>query len=639
VTLKKTSETDHSLGMHEPITRRDFLTGVALLTTAAASGPLLAAESGDLAAQDAAAYYPPTLTGMRGSHPGSFEAAHALRDGQPVPAPTDTGEQYDLIVVGAGISGLSAAHFYRTATLKRSRILLLDNHDDFGGHAKRNEFHIDNRLVLMNGGTLEIDSPRPYSKVAAGLLEALGINVASLAKRTQKLKFYEQRGMASGYFFDRETFGADKLVVATPDKSLAEHLQHAPLDDRAREQMVRLQEGMDDYLPGLSAAEKKDRLSRMSYEAYLRDLAQVDPTVLKFYHARTMSEWGVGSDAVSAIDCWGFGFPGFQGLKLPKGSIHRMGPTAAGYHDTGGSLHLHFPDGNATIARSLVRDLIPRAIPGQGVEQLVTARANYAELDHAGNPVRLRLNSTVVRVRHLGEPQNSPIEVTYERAGRSFTVRGKGVVLACYNMMIPYLCPELPQGQKAALHELVKAPLVYTSVILRNWRAFDRLNLHAVYAPGSYFPGFRLTPNVNIGAYRSARTPDEPIAIHMVRTPCKAGLPEHEQNRAGRAELLATSFETFERNIRDQLNRILSPGGFDAARDIAAITVNRWGHGYAPEYNPLWEPEVPDAERPNVIGRARFGRISIANSDAGALAYTDSAIDQAHRAIGELLTA
>jgi spermidine dehydrogenase len=631
---------DQALGMDQPISRRDFLNGVALAVTASLPLSALGSPSPtDLAAaQDASDYYPPLLTGLRGSHPGSFEAAHALRDGHSWPASDAVAEDYDLIIVGAGISGLAAAHFYRAQTSAQTRILILDNHDDFGGHAKRNEFQLSGELHLMNGGTLEIDSPRPYGPIPASLLTTLGVDVAMLAKTTQHPKFYEQRGLKTAAFFDQETFGADKLIIGTGDAPFKELLSSAPLSPQAREQIAQIQEAKIDYFPGLTSAEKKQRLSRISYEAFLRDVVHAEPAVLRFYHARTMGEWGVGTDAVSALDCWGIDLPGFQGLGLAKGSTSRMGYTPAGYADTGGSLRLHFPDGNATIARLLVRNLIPTAVPGHSVEDIITARVDYAQLDHAPSPIRLRLNSTVIRVRHIGDSKTAgPVEAAYVRGGRTFVARAKGAVLACYNVMIPYLCPELPDAQKSALHSLVKTPLVYSTVALRNWQAFQKLGVHQVYAPGGYHTSLRLNPHVNIGSYRSSRSPQEPILLHMTRTPCKPGLPEHDQNRAGRAELLTTSFETFERNIRDQLNRIFAGGGFEAARDITAITVNRWPHGYAPEYNPLFDAELPESQRPNVVGRAKFGLITIANSDAGGAAYTDSAINQAHRAVSELL--
>jgi spermidine dehydrogenase len=209
--------------------------------------------------------------------------------------------------------------------------------------------------------------------------------------------------------------------------------------------------------------------------------------------------------------------------------------------------------------------------------------------------------------------------------------------MASWNMMIPYIVPKLPAPQKAALHQLVKAPLVYTSVAIRNWQAFDRLKLHRVYAPGCYFTDYGLNETVDVGGYTSPRDPAQPTVVRLEHVPCVPGLPEFEQNRAGRAELLATPFEDYEHHVRDEMGRALAGGGFDADRDITAITVNRWPHGYAPEFNPLWEEVLPEAEQPNVIARQRFGRIAIANSDSGRAAYTSSAIDQAHRAVGELL--
>jgi spermidine dehydrogenase len=391
-------------------------------------------------------------------------------------------------------------------------------------------------------------------------------------------------------------------------------------------------------MPGLSSAQKKERLARISYRDFLVNVAKADPGVVPVFQARTHGEWGVGIDAVSALDVWPFGFPGFQGLDLEPGAAPHMGFTASGYAATGGSYRFHFPDGNASIARLLVRGLVPASIPGRTAEDIVTARADYRQLDRPGAPVRIRLSSIALRVRHVGEPGSArEVEVIYSRGGTLATARGKAVVLACWNMMIPYLCPELPAPQKDALRYLVKTPLVYTSVAIRNWRAFKALGVHEIYAPGSYHSSVRLNQTVDIGRYRSVRSPDDPILVHMLRPPCKPGLDEREQHRAGRAEVLNTSFEDFERNIRDQLARTLGPGGFDPAADIIAITVNRWPHGYAYEYNPLFDPDWNEHEQPHVIGRAPFGRITIANSDSGAGAYTDSAIDQAHRAIKEVM--
>src|SRR5579859_2840518 len=641
------SRRDEALGMNRPIDRRDFLNGVAVAIGALGTGLAgRAAAAGAGWPQDRPDYYPPLLTGLRGSHPGSFESAHRLRDGDfwsSASGIKDTGEAYDLVVVGGGISGLAAAYFFRAAQ-PAARILILDNHDDFGGHAKRNEFWLDGKLHLLNGGTLEIDSPRPYSPVADGLLRALGVEPVALAEACDRPKTYSSLGLKHGVFFDEETFGTGRLVTGAPSRyygvggSWEDFLARAPLSPEARADILRIETARIDYLPGLSSDEKKDRLSRMSYRAYLVEIAKVQPIVASFYQTHTQGEWGVGIDAVSALDCWGFFMPGFLGLNLEGRTAPRMSFTPAGYKETGGSYSFHFPDGNASIARLLVRSLVPGAIPGADGRDIVAARADYGRLDRPDNSVRIRLSSLCVRARNLGDPAAPRgVEVAYARGDDVYRVRGKACVLASWNMMIPYLCPDLPEAQKAALREVVKTPLVYTSVALRDWTAFQRLGIASVTAPGGYHSSFSLNLPVDIGGYESERSPERPILVRMTRTPCKPGLPEFDQNRAGRAELLATPFETFEREIRTQLGRTLAEGGFDPARDITAITVNRWPHGYAPEWNPLWGQVYAPGEAPNEIGRARFGAIAIANSDAGAAAYTDCAIDQAHRAVEELL--
>ena len=624
------------LGIGKPITRRDFIDGVAAAVLAAGSSPAFAGAGAAPAPQDSPGYYPPALAGKRGSHPGSFEAAHALRDGtflKSAAPPIAPGENYDLIVVGGGISGLAAAYFYRARAGAAARILILDNHDDFGGHPKRNEFALGGKIQLINGGTLGIDSPRPYSAVAAGLLNALGVDPVALSARDADPGFYPSLGLGSGVFFDKETFGVDRLVKGKA--SSPEFLEKAPLSEAARRDVRRLETEPIDYLPGLSSAEKKARLSRISYRDYLLDFVKVDPSVITLYQSRTHGEWGVGIDAVAALDVWPFGLPGFQGLMLDPGSAPHMGYTAAGYAD-GGSYKFHFPDGNASIARLLVRNLIPRAVPGSTAEDVVTARIDYSGLDRPDHPIRIRLGSTALSVSASGD-RPAATEVVYSRMDQVYTARAKQCVLACWSTMIPYLCPQLPERQKTALRYLIKVPLVYTNVALRNWQAFHRLGVSAIHCPGSYHSSVRLNPVTDIGSYRSPRSLDEPIVIRMVRTPCFPGMSERDQHRMGRADLLTTSFATLEEKIRDQLGRMLGPGGFDPARDITAITVNRWPHGYAYEYNPLFDPDWPKGEAPHEIGRARFGPIAIANSDAAAAAYTDTAIDQAHRAIEELL--
>jgi spermidine dehydrogenase len=534
------------------ITRRDFLDGVALTAGAMASGllPTAIATAEEAAAQDAAGYYPPSLTGLRGNHPGSFEAAHALRDNDfwtQAGAPIGTGEIYDLVIVGGGISGLAAAHFYR-AKRPRARILILDNHDDVGGHAKRNEFMLGGRLALMNGGTYLIDSPRPYSPIADGLLRALGVDPVALSKKCAHQGFYASRGLARGIFFDRETFGGDKLVVARKGAAWRDVLADAPLSEHARSDVVRIEEGTTDYFPGLSSAEKKARLSRISYRDFLRDIVKADPAALALYQARPHGEWGVGADAVSALDVWAFDFPGFRGLRLEGGSAPRMGYTAAGYAD-GGSYTFHFPDGNASIVRLLVRNLIPSSLPGTSAEDIVTAWLDYAQLDRAHAPVRIRLNATAVQVRHSGDPASADnVEIVYARDGALSSVRARACVLACYNMVIPYLCPELSERQKEALHYASKIPLIYASVAVSNWRAFKSLGVAEVHAPGSYFSSLSLNEVTDIGGYASPRSADEPILLHLLRVPTAPGLPEREQHRIGRADILSTSFETFSRS-------------------------------------------------------------------------------------------
>jgi spermidine dehydrogenase len=629
--------------MTPTISRRDFLSGTALLIAGGLSPRT------QLRAQEAL-YYPPALTGLRGSHPGSFEVAHQVgREGKSFDL-TGLGieEEFDLIVVGGGISGLAAAWFYREAHGANARILILDNHDDFGGHAKRNEFRVDGRLLLGYGGTESLQSPKTlFSKHVRHLLRSLGVDTHRFDTAFDR-SLYRSDGLREGVFFDRENFGVDRLVVGSPvvtsndtDGSdvgplpAATAIAQFPMSVEARGQLIALFDQPRDYLAGKSKSDKIAYLATISYRDYLRRDAGLGEEAVKYFDGSTSDLLGMGPDITPAFEALVNGYPGFAGLGLDDERDPAFNEPYI----------YHFPDGNASIARLLVRSLIPGVGSGHTMDDIVLADFDYSRLDRpdpvAKDPVRLRLNSTAVHVANRGPDKANALEgwvdVGYMRSGTLHRVTARHCVLACYNMIIPHIMPELPQAQQQALALGVKMPLVYVNVAIRNWHAFVKLGIDRIYCPNAFFTNVKLDFPVALGGYRNPRDPSEPMLVHMVHVPLtpNQGLTNVQQFRAGRARLLATPFETYEKAITAQLDRMLGSGGFDSSRDIAAITVNRWPHGYAYDPNTLFDPVTPGPP-PNVIGRQRCGRVTIANSDAGWSAYTHEAIDQAWRAVDEL---
>jgi spermidine dehydrogenase len=608
------------------ITRRDFLNGTQVAIGASLLTPwseVFGAAGSPFALPPG--YYPPALTGLRGSHDGSWETMHARVSGQSWPV-GDAAEEYDLVVVGAGISGLSAAHFY-LGEHPDARVLVLDNHDDFGGHAKRNEFSVDGRTRIGYGGTESIDTPSSYSEVAKQLLVDVGIEVERFYDYFDQ-DLYSKLGLSHSIMFDEQTYGVRKLVTGYGSRPWQEFAADTPMNDKARADLVRVFTEERDYLPGMSYDEKYALLSKTSYLDFLRDYAKVDEQVLGIYRQWFRSFYGLGSKDVPAMMVSEYG----DGGGLP-GLTHTM-PRVG--HRGDEPYIFHFPDGNASVARLIVRSMLPEAVPGGTMEDVVTSRVDYSMLDREGARVRIRLNSTVVDARHTAAAD--AVDVTFVHKGDAHTVRAGKCVMACYNSAIPYICPELPDEQKEGLAYNVKVPLTYTKVLINNWQSFVDLGVSYVYFTNDFYKQIELDYPVALGRYRYSAQPDQPMVVHLCNVPYFDDIDGPEQWRAGRRQLLSTPFSQFEHHVRDQMDAALGAGGFDAERDIEAITVNRWPHGYS--YNPkyLWEPEWPDeASTPWVIGRQRYGRIAIANSDAGARSDTNSAITEAHRAVRDLL--
>ncbi len=629
--------------MNRRISRRDVLHGIGAAATSSLVPGKALADAVLAAETSASAYYPPALAGMRGSHPGSFEVAHALaREGKRDwgPVEDDDGDAYDLVVVGAGISGLAAAHFYRQSQ-PDARILILDNHDDFGGHAKRNEFEVGGQTLIGYGGSQTMEAPSGYSRLVKSFLSDLGVRIDRFDSAYDDT-FFRRHGLAGGAFFDRDNWGVDRLVrydlsnlgsylpLAPSDLSDADAVAQMPMSDTAKQQFLHLLTADKDVLPDLSYEEKEEYLSSISYREFLETFLGIsDDEVFKALQALT-TDTSVGIETATAAGALFY-------LYLP--GVKAIG---VDFREEEEPYIHHFPDGNASIARLLVRELIPGVAPGSKMEDIVTAQFDYSKLDNTGSNVRLRLNSTVTNVENDGAPKSaSRVNVTYVRGGQAYRVRARHSVLACYNAIIPSLCPELPELQRKALANQVKAPILYTTVALNNWRAWQKLGIGAVASSSSYHTLAMLDFPVSLGDYRFSRSPDDPIAVHMERFPHapNSGLSKREQRRIGRHELFATPFEAIERNIRKQLAATLAEGGFDPASDIEAITVNRWAHGYSWMYDwdeqPYYE-DWDDERYPHVQARKPFGRITIANCDSGARAMLEVAIEQAWRAVGEL---
>lgn len=627
--------------MSEKITRRDFLNGVALTTGAGVLAPsnLWALES--LEADAVNATYPPTLTGMRGSHAGSFEVAHALAWEGRKPARYDALEEhYDLVVVGAGMSGLAAAYYYRQQVGPDARILILDNHDDFGGHAKRNEFHHEGRMVLSLGGAQNLDNPGNYSDHAGALMIELGIDADAIAAMDANTPDDFLLGGKLSANVGMSMPGADgkhvnvdghwyKFMHGRGDYAAA--VRQLPISADEQDRLIAFFGGAEDFLDDLSLGEQFDYISSVSYNRFLMDKVGLSQQSIAMFDGHLLVLNGVSGWQHTVLEAISAGAPGLRAMGWVTNFVDSLAAMMIG----GVAEIRMFPDGNASVARLIVQKLIPSVAPNmQGVADVAVAQFNYGALDRENQSVRLRLNSTVVGVR---ETADDSVVVEYVRGGNSLSVTARHCVLACYNNLIPHLCPEMSEQQKAGLSYGVRSPFVYANVLLNNGQAFSKLNLTFTHCPHDAFQWVSSAPTTSNGGYEPPRGPEDPMAVFMMGSPTSAveGSSARELCRAGRYKIYSTTFAQYEAQIRQQLQSLLGQYGFDHETDIQAITVNRIPHGYAYSYLGLDDPEWEEGKAPHEIGRAQFGRISIANSDSEAMPLMDAAFDAAWRAVAE----
>ena len=626
------------------IKRRDFIGGVAL---AAGSGfvPLHGApgrpHDPTTLHPDA---YPPARTGLRGAHEGSFEAAHELAwHGKRFERPAEqTDETYDLVVVGGGVSGLAAAWMFRDRVGPGSRILILDNHDDFGGHAKRNEFDVDGKRLLGYGGSVLI-VPRKHSEPMSRLFDGLGVDLEALHDGFDG-RFY-LKYIRRSIYFDPAHFNARALLpnpfgspVPEPGVDYREAFADFPVSDATKQKLHSLY-GSDRsaVLPGLTLNQTVEKLTRTAYTRYLRDEVGLTDEGIRILVSMGAEGTGNRMDVESVRMAILHGLP-VPGLDKDPALMQVLGLGGAGP----GYRTYHFPDGNAGMVRMMVRSLIPNVTPGlapgAGQADTLLAAFDYGQLDRPNNATRIRLNSLVVDIRH--DESRNFVDVCYLRDGTPARVRARHCIAACWNRMLSHICPEIGSEQAAALAYAEKPPIGYITIALRRWQAIADSGAGYVHVPEGFANEYLLSLPVSLGDYRYAADPDDPVVVCAEHYPAtyNDGNTPREQNRLGRHRMLSMPFAEYERNVLREMDAIWGPYGMDVSRDVAAITVNRWPHAYAYVYNPVHDnPAWNQANGPHVRGRAQMHRVSIANSDSDAIPLLQGAINAADRAVTEQL--
>jgi spermidine dehydrogenase len=643
---------DKLLGMEQPITRRDFLNATllasgTLLLNAASPADLLATRAGarpTSASPGSARLNEDDWTGYGGlgdyanSNGNTLqvtEAGHQIRDAvfESLPASViDTGETYDCVVVGGGISGLAAALIFQRQTGQHKTCLVLDNHPIFGGEAKRNEFLVDGHRLTAHQGSAFFPVPYPHSFIAR-FYESIGLKTPRLEYQKWGSSAPEMRlsrtpylGSAPSATYFGAKFGQPRgLWLTDPWGSQS---GQAPVSAKAREELMKYQSAGDSgaHAPEYSGDAISRRLDTITLEDYMIERHGISrETIRTFLSPGEGGGYGLGPDALSAYTAYA------------ADMLHPLDIS----DETGTQM---FPDGNGGIARLITKTLIPESIAGDASLQDVCRNAvSFAALDRAGAAARVRLESTAVWVKHGdvkqdGDPAKSEfVTVAYTRGGKTYRLRARSLVMAGGSWTTRQIVRDLPADRVAAYSQFYRAPCMMANVAVRNWRFLYKLGISGCQwfeGLGSYMQVRKLAL---CGADAPTIGPDSPTVLSIKVLYPYPGQPTERQGNMGRAELLSTPFRDYERQIRQQFTEMFAPSGFDSARDIAGIILNRWGHAYLSPAPGFFFGKDGNPAPGEVLRAAPFGRIAFANTDLSGVADHRSSIIEADRAVGQLL--
>lgn len=623
---------ERDLGLDTAITRRDFLDASLL-----AAGSVLLRKPAPLDRGEAPATNP-AWEGFGGigdyarSHGNTWEAlsiAHDLRDGKmkdAVSRAVDTGERYDLIIVGGGLSGLGAAHFYQK--LRGGRVLMLDNHPMVGGEAKRNEFQVDGVHLIGPQGSNDFGMRPPGGWVGEYWRDlnlpggpegyeyqpwAAGVTPLEIARDHYYFQLWSDEFASHGFFFPQPD-GSLRLVR----DAFGSGLRETPWSEALRQDFLRWRSNPRLY----EGADYPRWLDSMTYEQLLTRELKLDPAVARYADPILAgAAGGLGSDVISAMCAAQIRLPGTGNGNAGSRRLADAAGVGA------------FPGGNDGIMRHALKRLVPGAIDGEGFAGVLNGRVRFTAIDRDGNPTRIRLASTAIRVANRPD---GLVDVIYARAGNLYRVTASGVVMANGAWSSQYIVQDVGTEYREAFTDFVRAPMLVVNVALRRWRFMYDLGITAASYRDRFGFSCNLRQSMVAGDYRPPLDPDKPTILTFYVPFERPGPTLKEQAVAARTELLGTSYRDYEMKIREQLSRLFARGGFDPRKDIAGIILNRWGHAYvcpAPGFyfGRNGKPAAPD------VLRRPVGRVTFANSELHGHQNWVAATEEGKRAVEQLV--
>jgi spermidine dehydrogenase len=544
-----------------------------------------------------------------------------------------TGEHFDLVIVGAGFAGISAAYTYLKSK-PEARILILENHAMFGGEARQNEFEVDGYRLWgpqgSNGAVWPLDGAKKigmYSDLWAELdlpteLEWQQANNSDLKipkdiyspmhltwEETDLGWFHEETGMAVNPWSNR--------------------FRDVPLDDKTKNDLI----WMELYRQPQEREDWAQWLDSMTYKEFMKNEMGIDNEFIDEYlnpFAAAMG-CGLGTDVISAYQAFNFIQPG----------VNQYG-RQFGIGDPTDYVYLaSFPGGNTGILRHLVHRIIPNVFgDAESLTEIISNPVNFAALDGAAQAVKMRLSSLVVNVHHEGPAESAEkVQITYLNDEKMHQVTADRVVMAGQQHLNKRVVTDLPEAYRAAMDEFKHSPMLTVNVALRNWKFMDNMGVASVRwfgdNMGGWFTSLRKQMVLD-GEEPMPLDPEKPTVLTLYNSFCTPGLPLHEQTVAARMQLFSLSYADVENEIRSQFTKMFGPGGFDADRDIAGITLNRQGHAYLVTPPGFFFGKDGNPPPSDVI-RKPHGRIAFAHSELMGYQMWEGAAHEGDRAAKQML--